>query len=233
MVLDSMETIAHQTYQLEFFSKDNLPINYAAGQFVTFVLFNADGKRIHRSYSIASPSVRENVNRLTLLIRYVPGGFFTEQMLKFQPGHELQFIGPVGKFVLAQPLADEIYFVGTGTGLAPLYSILKSTPEAFLGRKKLKLFFGNRHDEDIFYVEELKELQRSIPNLEIQYLLSKPKSNHWASTGRVTGPVCSQDFDPSRSQFYLCGNGAMIKEIQAFLFEKAMPRTSVFHEAFD
>ncbi len=91
-------------------------------------------------------------------------------------------------------------FVATWTGISPLYNmILRNTFS-----EDNMLFWWVAMKEDLFYMEELNRFK----NLKLEIFLSKEdiKPYHY---GRVDTSM--YDF-PLDSEFYLCGNAAMVEE---------------------
>lgn len=213
-------------------AEDGNPIDYVAGQFISFVMTKPDGKKANRAYSIASPVERSDKKGLTLVIKYVVGGLFGETMKQMKGGEVLDFIGPVGKFVLQKPVAPHVIFIGTGTGLAPLYSILKSHAAELKNAKTVKLLFGNWNDKEVFYQDKIEEIKKNIPHFECHHILSQPSDAWKGRTGLVTDDVRAMDVSAGDYQFYLCGNPHMIKDVQAILAEKGLPKTQIYQEAF-
>lgn len=69
-------------------------------------------------------------------------------------GHTMQVWGPMGRFVLQENNFQKV-FIGTGTGFAPLYFMLRKLQTT---NHKLQTFFlfGVRELRDVFYTEELQ-----------------------------------------------------------------------------
>ena len=117
----------------------------------------------------------------------VPEGLattFIHEVLR--EGDEASFNGPYGEFYLRES-DREIFFVATGSGLAPIMSMLYQMADERIPRKAT-VVFGARHKKDLFYVEEMEALKTRIPQLEIILTLSRPQEDEdWeGERGRVT-----------------------------------------------
>ncbi len=95
-------------------------LNYRAGQYIEFML--RDNKR--RSYSMASAPV--DGGPVTLHIRHIPGGLFTDQVFTTLKERDiLRFEGPMGTFFLREDSDKPVVLLASGTGFAPLKAIVE------------------------------------------------------------------------------------------------------------
>ena len=94
------------------------------GQFVMIGL-EVDGKPLLRAYSIASPNWEEHLEFLSIK---VPDGPLTSRLQNIQVGDTI-IVGkkPTGTLLIDYLLPGKnLYLIGTGTGLAPWLSIVRS-----------------------------------------------------------------------------------------------------------
>jgi len=103
-----------QTYLIRFTFENEPVFDFEPGQFIS-IFAEKDGKRISRPYSIASWP--ENKDYLELCIKIVEGGFMSNYLYHVSPGTKLQSIGPLGRFVIPEPIRYDTVFVATGTHL--------------------------------------------------------------------------------------------------------------------
>jgi ferredoxin-NADP reductase len=117
-----------------------------------------------------------------------------------------------------------VVFGATGTGVAPFLPMI----EELLERPEegaIHLFWGVREERDLFWQRELAELvERSAGRLRVTTLVSRPEASWSGARGRINPLI--YDLLPSlaRPTFYLCGNGAMIREVKAGLVERGVDR---------
>ena len=119
--LDRKDCISEpsQCYHFEFVLDGLESFPFAAGQFISAVAEDANGKQQTRAYSLASAA---NGNRFDLCVNRVEGGFFSNHLADLPDlpiGATIQVHGPHGHFVLHEPVTDSI-LVATGTGVAPM-----------------------------------------------------------------------------------------------------------------
>jgi NAD(P)H-flavin reductase len=171
-----------------------------------------------RPYSIASPP--EHRHTIQLVLNRVPGGPGSGYLFGLIEGDGTQFKGPVGSFTLRENPRD-VLFVATGTGIAPIRSMLSSLA---LGdsTRRITLFWGLRSERDLYYQEELASLQNRLPNFAFTTTLSQPTGNWRGSVGRVVPLVTATVTDVSNLEVYLCGNSAMIRDVRDIIRQKGL-----------
>ncbi len=189
------------------------------GQYVSIRMKDKYGN-FSRSYSLADFSE----NAFTLTVKLLPKGRGSRFLEKVAVGKKISFLGGIGMFTL-QDTPRRIVCIATGTGLAPMMSILKNAPH---DREKI-VIFGVRHSEDWYYRAELAK----IPNCRVVYVVSRPKSDEILPDGALTGYVTAHlDLVTDQDEIYLCGNPLMINDVRTALSEKNIPDKQIHHESF-
>src|SRR5581483_8533471 len=112
--------LSEGTRHLEFEVEEMNHFKFTAGQFVSMKALR-DGREITRAYSIVSQPRSDNT--FDVCLNRVQFGFFSNYLCDMEHGMRVKFHGPHGYFVPRQPIRDSI-FIGTGTGVAPLRSML-------------------------------------------------------------------------------------------------------------
>jgi CDP-4-dehydro-6-deoxyglucose reductase, E3 len=120
-------------------------------------------------------------------------------------------------------------FVATGTGIAPIRSMLLANAERPLPRPAT-LFWGLRSQADMYYVDEFARLSNQQPGISSIITLSQPKPGWGKATGRVTSLVHERIRDVRQLAVYLCGNSAMIKEVSGMIQAKGL--CPIFREKY-
>ena len=212
------------THQLEF--------NFKAGQFVMLHVPVSDGgKSLLRAYSIAS-SDQDN-KRFSLLFKSVEGGKATEYVWALKGDEIIKFTGPFGKVFFQEPPTEQIVFLNTGSGLSQHMCFLLSKMHQYPDLK-YKLYFGIRSENDIYFKSQLDELKTQLPHFEYHYVLSRASDSWAGKKGYVQNQLADFDYKKIPTTFYLCGNGAMIKDVKHQLLEvDGLDKTKVWSEAFD
>jgi Na+-transporting NADH:ubiquinone oxidoreductase subunit F len=205
-------------------------ISFQPGQYLSFTV--ADFDHIRRSYSLASsPSDRHHA---TVCVRAVSGGRGSNYIHRLEAGDRVRFDGPYGEFVLRQTSSREILLVATGTGVAPIMSMLRHLADTRSSRR-VRLYFGLRHVHEMFYRDELESLAKQLPDFRYQYCLSQPFAALWDGfRGRVTD-LLRRDVpreEAARSEAYLCGGHGMVEDAKTILIAAGVSADAIYHEQF-
>ena len=194
-------------------------MSFAAGQFISLEVHVPEWPySITRSYSIASDPGEPG--RIRLLLNLVTGGRMSPYLFGLRAGDHVTFRGPLGTFCL-RPSGRDLLFVATGTGIAPIRSMLHSLASE-KSTRCITLFWGLRSRAELFYQEELARLAERLPDFSHVTTLSRPDEAWQGSRGTVTPLVESRIATVSNLEAYVCGNEAMIKDVTAVLNRKGL-----------
>ena len=99
-------------------------LRFRSGEFVMIGLLNDAGKPLLRAYSIASPNWDDALEFYSIK---VPDGPLTSRMQHIVPGDQIILRPkPVGTLVLDALLPGKrLWFLATGTGIAPFASLMR------------------------------------------------------------------------------------------------------------
>lgn len=199
--------------------------SFKAGQY----LFVQASERVLRAYSIASTPQQKGM--IEFCIERVPGGVASNYLWNLQPEQKITMKGTFGHFFYkSDPKVDAIVMIGTGTGVAPLKSMIEYALEN--GEKRpIHLLFGESTVKSFFYLDVLADLQKKFPHFTYDLCVSREEQAGFFS-GRVTArlPEIMNRF-PNAS-YYLCGGQAMLTDVRAQLAEAQVPAPQVYFEKF-
>ena len=139
-------------------------------------------------------------------------------LLSHDIGAEVEIFGPYGSFMLQHEPDKELLFVGTGTGVAPLWSMLTTLLEE-APSQPIQLLWGLRSELDSYYLQELDEWTTHYQNFSYVLTLSKPSAGWEGKKGRVTD-LLQELSRVDHLAAYVCGNRSMVKEVSDLLREK-------------
>lgn len=227
-VLENKKYISSKVIELEFKNIEPEEMHFAAGQFVN--LMPAEG--IFRSYSIVSDY--KDTKNFLLAIDVSHEGVGANYVKKLNVGDVITFVGPSGRFILREPLADNLFFYATGTGIAPFIPMLWALSDIKYNGN-VNVYFGVRNKEDLFYEELFKDFENKLSNIKVSFYLSGNAenldfTNNSYRKGRITlslgnGPI-------TESQYYICGNSNMVNEVSSSLKTKGLSDEFIFTESF-
>jgi len=214
-VVSKVRTLTHDVREFDLDLVEPPAIRFKAGQFVSFQVPKAGVPApVTRPYSIVSPPSQGG--RVTLLLNLVPGGPGSTYLFSLKEGDRTTFKGPAGSFYLRDDTARDLLFVATGTGIAPIRSMLAAQSE-LRSSQAVTLFWGLRSQRDLYYQDEFHELARSHPRFSFTTTLSRPEPSWAGASGRVTTLVTDRVPSVTNLAVYLCGNGEMIRDVTAIL----------------
>src|SRR5690606_15291054 len=122
----------------------------------------------------------------------------------------------------------------TGTGMSPIKSMLLHLLDQ-RSTRRVRLLFGVRSVQDLFYSDLLRGLEAHYPNFSSTIALSSPDPGRWAGPrGRVTDLVRDQvtPEQAARTEAYLCGSRAMVEDVTDLLRARGMGAEHIHTENF-
>jgi ferredoxin-NADP reductase len=228
-------TLSPQVRELGFERVDGAPFAFQAGQWVSLVLPLAEGEA-RRAYSIASHP--DGSPGFEVAVTKVEGGPGSTYLHELPVGATVRAIGPQGFFTRPRAAGHPSLFVGTGTGVTPLRSMIK---DALLAGETapMTLLFGVRHEADQLYREELEALAAQHPNFRAYYSMSRPGPGWSGLTGYVQTHAESfwrelETRGPGAPHLYVCGLERMVGAVRDLLRKQmGVDRKQVHSERYD
>ncbi|MCC6277673.1 MAG: FAD-dependent oxidoreductase [Oligoflexia bacterium] len=225
--LTEIKDITPTVKEMVFKPHDGEGLTFKAGQFIMLSIPH-QGKMVQRAYSVASADTVKDHFRL--VIKHYELGVASNWVRTLKGGEEISYTGPFGKFLLKTPPQGQVVFVCTSTGLAPLYSMLASQGHLYK-ETDFKVFMGIWNEKEIFYEKELNALKKNLPKLEINFVLDSAPAGWKGMSGRVTEHIEKLDLKRP-TEFYICGNPAMIKAVKEMLLSKNFPADKIYTESY-
>jgi Na+-transporting NADH:ubiquinone oxidoreductase subunit F len=209
-------------------------ITFRPGQYIQLEVpkYKLTKKPEYRAYSISSSSGQPH--NIDLVITKAPGGEVSTYVHDYlRTGEELVAQGPYGDFFLRES-ENNILLVATGSGLAPIKSILHQIENSPV-KRKTSLFFGAKTRDYLYYYEELKSLERKMDNFTFVPTLSRPREeDQWqGERGRVTALIEKYIPDHTAIDAYLCGAPEMVESCIKLLKEKGISEACIFSDMFE
>ncbi|GAA1948566.1 1,2-phenylacetyl-CoA epoxidase subunit PaaE [Kitasatospora viridis] len=231
----ALERLCEDAVAVTFEVPEELAADYdfRAGQTLTLRRL-VDGADERRSYSICSPAG----GSLRIAVREVPGGLFSEQLVRRAAvGDAVEVLPPSGLFTadLTQPAHHVL--LAAGSGITPMVSIA-ATVLAAHPRATVILLYGNRSSDTVMFADELADLKdRYLDRFELVHVLSREVRDAELLSGRLDtervrallGALVDVE---SVGHWWLCGPFGMVAEARALLAELGVPAAAVHQELF-
>jgi ring-1,2-phenylacetyl-CoA epoxidase subunit PaaE len=209
--------------------------SFVAGQYVNLKV-TLDGQEIRRAYSIcSSPKSGE----LRIAVKAIKTGFFSKfANEKLAVGNVIEVGTPEGKFTFEPKLERQKNYIAfvAGSGITPVFSILKSVLEEE-PNSTFVLVFGNKSEKDTIFYQQLHDLQlQYVGRLLVQYVYSQSTADN-ALFGRIDKSAVNfvlknKHAEMEFSKYYLCGPEEMITLVSDTLKENNVAEKDIKFELF-
>jgi CDP-4-dehydro-6-deoxyglucose reductase len=224
-----LHKVAEDVMVLKLKLPANERLQFLAGQYLDILLRN--GKR--RSYSMANPPHDDEF--VELHVRNMAQGAFTEYVFgRMKEKDILRFEGPLGTFFLQEDSDKPMILVASGTGFAPIKSIVEHALEIGIERP-MTLYWGGRRPQDIYMCELAAQWQREHDNVTFIPVISDALAeDNWKGRSGLVHRAVMEDFpDMSGYQVYACGAPVMVEAAHRdFTTLCGLPDEEFFSDAF-
>ena len=209
-----------------------LPFEHTAGQYLNISL-PIDGKRVGRSYTIASSPTRTAYVEISVK----RDGLFSKHLhANIHEGDTVKIGAPAGKFFFAGHEAERVILVAGGVGITPMMSVIRSLTDR-CWRGEMYLLFAVRTRADVIFAAELAALQARFANLHVTITLTGDASGSpgWTGArGRISKELIQTVIPDlgAPGPVMMCGPEKMMQATRALFVELGVPDARVLEEAF-
>ncbi|KAM4058113.1 oxidoreductase NAD-binding domain-containing protein [Hirsutella rhossiliensis] len=185
--LADVETVNHNTkrFRFELPEGDMVSGLQIASAILTKYKGPSDEKATLRPYTPISDEGEKGY--MDLLVKKYPDGPMSTHLHSMAPGQRLDFKGPLPKYAWAENKHEHIGLIAGGTGITPMYQLLRAIFNNPNDKTKVTLVFGNVSEEDILLKKELSELENTYPQrFRAFYVLDKAPKGWQGGTGFIT-----------------------------------------------
>jgi len=225
--IDEVERVADDVLRIVLRLPPASPFRFLAGQHIDIT--SPGGAR--RSYSIASAAGAPG--RVELHVRRVDGGRFSDYWFGAARANDLlRFDGPRGSFFLRPVAGLDVVFLATGTGIAPILSMLDQLAATPAAPRSVALYWGGRRVEDHYL-----DPANALPGLRYVPVVSRGGDRWQGARGHVQD-VLLADVEGGRAPalegavVYACGSELMIHDARRALAEAGLPPRRFHFDAF-
>jgi len=237
-------------------------------QFKMFDLKMKNDEEIFRAYSMSNHPAEGNIVSLTIRIATPPfkwgtdkdgkrkwegyqpinPGICSSYVFGRKPGDKVTISGPYGEFFIKETEAEMLY-VGGGAGMAPMRSHLYHLFHTLETGRKVTFFYGGRTRQELFYVEEFREIEKKFPNFTFAVALDNPlPEDNWTLKKDLDDPngdgfkgyvhnVVIDEFlskhpEPEELELYFCGPPMMNLSVIKMAEDWGIPEENVAFDDF-
>ena len=214
------------------FDVDGWP-GHRPGQHMDVRLTAEDGYQAERSYSIASapedPGIELTVDRLE------DGEVSPFLVDDLQDGETIEVRGPIGGwFVWDVHDGGPLLLMAGGSGIVPLMAMLRHRRRR-ASTIAARLLVSVRTESDLFYANELAELQAAGDGFELFVTLTREAPPGWSGlTGRISREMLAGVVWPSpdSTRVFICGPNAFVEKAGWIIVDLGYPPAHVRTERF-
>lgn len=229
-------------------------------KFKLFDLKMKNEEEIFRAYSMSNHPAEGDIVSLTIRIATPPfdrntnswmnvnPGVCSSYVFGCKPGDKVTISGPYGEFFIKETEAEMLY-VGGGAGMAPMRSHLYHLFHTLKTGRKVTFFYGGRTRQELFYVEEFREIEKKFPNFRFAIALDNPlPEDNWTLKENLDDPngdgfkgyvhnVVIDEFlskhpAPEDLELYFCGPPMMNQSVIKMADEWGIPEENVAFDDF-
>ena len=210
------------------------------GQHLT-VRLAVDGQEVRRPYSISqSPTCGEP---MSITVKRVKDGLVSNHINdRLGAGDSVDVMTPFGGFCLdpAPTARRTYYFFGAGSGITPLYAMIRSVLDAE-PHSVAHLAYGNVNADTIIFRQRLADLEAAHRGrLHVRHVLSDPErrsSFRYWRRGWIDAEAVRDFIDEHRpyaqdARYYICGPGTMNSVVRAALTSLDVPSDRIYLESY-
>lgn len=222
--IEELSRLTPNVLQVKLRLPPGTDFSFIPGQYIDVIGPNG----VRRSYSLANASYADKW--LELHIRAVSGGAMSDYWFhQAKPNDLLRLNGPMGTFFLRKSAKIDLFFLATGTGMAPVKAMLESLQHVPIEQrpKSVTVLWGVREPQDFYFnVLAIPIEQRFVP------VLSRPLEGWTGSKGYVQDVLLSLVSDLTKVSVYACGSAAMVHSAKLALSNANLPLARFYSDAF-
>ncbi|TAL93221.1 MAG: CDP-6-deoxy-delta-3,4-glucoseen reductase [Paraburkholderia sp.] len=222
-----LERLADDVMRIRLKTPAKDPVKYLPGQYID-ILMNGG---IRRSLSVASSP--DDAEFIELHLRNYGGPFSTHVFNKMKVSDLLRLEGPMGTFFIRDDSEKPIIFVASGTGFAPIKSMIEHQVRKD-DRRSMTLYWGGRRPSDL-YLDTLAQEWVKEHGVNYVPVVSDPRpEDAWSGrTGFVHRAVMEDFPDLSGHQVYACGAPIVVQSAQRDFIEQCnLPESEFYADMF-
>lgn len=154
---------------------------------------------------------------LDFMIKKYPNGPMSEHIHSMTPGQRLDFKGPLPKYPWSPNKHEHICLIAGGTGITPMYQLIRHIFQNPEDKTKVSLIFGNITEEDILLKKEFEDLENTYPRrFKAFYVLDNPPEGWQQGKGFITKDLLKTVLpEPKENNFkvFVCGPEGLYKAL--------------------
>lgn len=232
--LKTKTLIAPNVYRFTFsLPTTNTVLGLPIGQHVT-IKADVGGESVARSYTPVSNNSDRGV--LELVTKVYQNGKLTTYLANLTPGDQVLFRGPKGSMRYHAGLCKKIGMIAGGTGITPMYQVIRAICENERDTTEVSLIYANRTEDDILLRKELDAFAKRYPkNVKVYYMLDQPPADWAFGSGFVTQDIMAERLPGpgTGNKIMVCGPPGMVNAAKKALVNLGFKQPGASPKASD
>lgn len=229
-----IDQISNNTFLYSFRIPNNQSLGIKVGQHI-IVKQTKNGRVYTRQYTPTSDVHSRGI--FEVLIKIYPNGKVTQMIKEWKVGDFIPWRGPYGSFMYRANTYKRMVMLAAGTGIAPMYQIIKAVMENEDEETTIKLYYASKTFSDILLREELAEFCQNWNFMMCHYLSeekdvrSGKRYREEAEARRVTKTEVQEDLESGPLQDTLvlvCGTKSFEKDMVNSAKNANIPDANIF-----
>ncbi|KAI0865014.1 oxidoreductase NAD-binding domain-containing protein [Xylaria cubensis] len=154
---------------------------------------------------------------IELIVKKYPDGPMSTYLHDMVPGQRLDFKGPLPKYPWTPNKHEHIALLAGGTGITPMYQLIRAIFNNPDDKTKVTLVFGNVTEEDILLKKELAKIENTYPQrFRAFYVLDNPPKDWAGNKGHITKDLLKTVLPEPKEgniKIFVCGPPGLYKAI--------------------
>lgn len=206
VTIANKKQIANKVFVIEF----KRIFSFKPGQIIGIAMAPEQNPRL---YSICSGKNEKNI---AVLFNVKDDGELTPNLAASNIGDKIWITKVQGKFLYNN---ESAWWIATGTGIAPFYSMFKS------GQQPLKLIQGGRLKSDMYFSDDFNALSSYVR-------CASQDTGDDIFEGRLTKYLSELEAIPTNMNYYLCGSTEMVVDVRNLLIKKGVGFNNIITEIY-
>lgn len=204
-------------------SEDHVLGLHVASALLTKFTRESNGKNVLRPYTpVSDPNSR---GTMELVIKHYENGLMSSHIHSLKPGDTLAFKGPLPKYEIKPNMHNKIALLAGGTGITPMYQVLREILENKSDKTKLSLYYASISPDDILLKKEIDDYAASYKDqFDVTYFVDNPDKSWTGETGYISKEFLEKNlFKPEEDnvKVFVCGPPPFYKALSG---EKLSPK---------
>ncbi|KAH7155406.1 hypothetical protein B0J13DRAFT_521563 [Dactylonectria estremocensis] len=215
--VSEVEVVNHNTKRIRFELPEKDQVSGLPVTSAVLTKFKAEGaeKATLRPYTPTSDEDEQGF--VDLVVKKYPNGPMSSHIHSLVPGQSLDIKGPLPKYEWTANKHEQVALVAGGSGITPMYQLLRGIFKNPDDKTKVTLIFGNVTEEDILLKSKFDELENTYPQrFRAFYVLDKPPTNWAGNSGFISKELLKTVLPEPKSEnikVFVCGPPGLMNAV--------------------